>query len=132
MQIKLNTFVLVLALCASTAQVAIPAMAAQAPATLHVPFSFAVNGVILPAGDYRIDRDMDGSFIHLQNERGGQSYSWTTQSAPVAKSRVILHFEARGHSYVLQSIQYGALTTPPPTRKATRIEDVSTAIVAAR
>jgi hypothetical protein len=128
MQVKFSTLVLASALCATAALVTVPALAAQTPATLHVPFSFAVDGVILPAGDYRVDRDPGGKVICLQNEHGGRSFSWTTQSAPVANQRVILHFEARGHSYVLDSIQYGGLTTPPPTRKATRIEDVSTAI----
>jgi hypothetical protein len=132
MRIKFSTLVLASALTAASALIAVPAMAAAAPATLHVPFSFAVNGVILPAGDYRVDRDLGGNVIYLQSDHGGQSFSWTTQSAPVANQRVILHFEARGHSYVLQSIQYGALTTPPPARKATRIEDVSTAIRAGR
>ena len=126
MQIKFKTLVLTSALAAATALVTVPAMAAPpTAATLHVPFSFAVNGVILPAGDYRVDRDRGGNVIYLQNDHGGQSFSWISHAAPVANERVTLHFEARGQSYVLDSIQYGGLTTPHPTRKATRIQDVS-------
>lgn len=120
MQIRFSTLVLASAITAIAAFIPVPTMAA-APAnasTVHVPFSFSANGVILPAGDYRVDRDAAGSVIYLKNIHGGRTYSWISHPAPGTDGRVVLYFEARRQSYVLQSIQFGALVTPPLVSKA--------------
>jgi hypothetical protein len=120
MQIKVSTLVLASAITAIAALIPVSAMAA-APANasnVHVPFSFSVNGVILPAGDYIVDRDAAGSVIYLKNIHGGRTYSWISHPAPDANGRVVLYFEARRQSHVLQSIQFGALVTPLLVSKA--------------
>jgi len=132
MQNRFSTFVLASAMTATAAFIPVPALAVAPASTLHVPFSFSVDGVILPAGDYEVDRDSTGNVIYMKGEHGGRTFSWISRTAPVAGQRVILHFEARRESYALQSIQYGAMITPPLVLNATRIEDVSAAIKAGR
>jgi hypothetical protein len=99
------------AIAATAALATLPAMAST---TVHVPFSFAVAGKILPAGIYRVERDSSGSFVTLASLKSSQSFTWILNPGHPDRSdhKVSLRFEGRDRTHVLESIQYGSKVTP--------------------
>jgi hypothetical protein len=111
MQSIFKKVLLASAIAATAALATVPAMAST---TVHVPFSFAVAGKILPAGIYRVERDSSGSFVTLASLKSSQSFTWILNpSHPDPSDRkVSLKFESRDQTHVLESIQFGSMVTP--------------------
>jgi hypothetical protein len=121
MRFKFSTLVL-----ASTALAAalatIPAVA-ETSTTLNVPFSFTVDGKILPAGEYSIARDRN--FVRLQGKDGSQRFTWIAAPTATEEHKVILKFDPQGETRALQSVQYGPMITTTLDRKSRKSEDLS-------
>ena len=103
--------VLASAIIATAALAADPAMAST---TVNIPFSFAVAGKILPAGNYRLERDSTtDSFVTLQSQKSSQSFTWIVGPGrpDPTDCKIALTFEARDRIHVLQSIQFGTMIT---------------------
>ena len=127
MKLKLSTFSLASAVMAAAALTTLPAVA-ETSTTLNVPFSFTVDGQSLPAGDYAVKRDDRGNFVRLQGKDASQSFVWTAASAGTKTDRVILKFDGRGTTHVLESVQCGPLVTSRLDRKNHK-EDISPAFM---
>jgi hypothetical protein len=127
MKSTFSKFVLASAVVAAAAAfTAIPAMAAtESAANINVPFSFTVHGKSLPAGTYQVRWDGTGNFVTMQNSTAVQTFLWRPTESATTDRRVILRFEEHGQQHVLQSIRYGAMTTPQLTRKARKNEEIS-------
>jgi hypothetical protein len=124
MRSKFSSLFLASAALAAIALAALPAVA-ESSTTLNVPFNFTVNGQTLPAGDYSVQRDDTGNFLRLQGKHSSQSFTWTALPGASRSDRVILKFDGQGQTHVLQSIQYGPLTTTRLNKNKHRTEDIS-------
>jgi len=124
MQFKLSSLVLASAALAAVALATVPAVA-ETSATLNVPFNFTVNGQALPAGEYSVQRDDSGNFIRLQGKDSSHSFTWTALPGETRSDRVVLKFNGQGQTHVLQSVQYGPLTTTRLDRKTRHTEDMT-------
>jgi hypothetical protein len=100
---------------------------AQAEArTLKVPFSFAVNGKIWPAGQYSVERDRLSQSVTLRSMDATQHSSWGIGPGDPAPTdhRVMLRFDAIGDSYALRSLQFNSLITARLDKKLIRKEQL--------
>jgi len=133
MQNNLRTLTLAASAAFATAALtSIPAMAATAnAATVHVPFAFSVAGKTLPSGDYTVKRDPD-NITRIQSSDASQRFAWVTVAAPQNDDRVALRFTGIGTIHVLESIQFGALTTPTLVTHAGKTEEISPEYAIAR
>ena len=112
MRINFRSFVLASAAIAATAIATVPAHAAtMGSANLNVPFSFNIDGKTMPAGEYKLLPGNIGSVVRLQGKNSATSFSALT--APGKENgQVILRFEVKNGTHVLESIRYGASGTP--------------------
>jgi hypothetical protein len=124
MRSKFSSLVLASAALAAIALATIPAVA-ETSATLNVPFNFTVNGQTLPAGEYSVQRDDSGNFLKLHGKNSAQSFIWTALPGADSRERVILKFDGQGQKHVLQSIQFGPLTTVRLDKKTRHTEDMT-------
>lgn len=121
-----SKFVLASAVVAAAAFTSIPAMAAAADSVnVNVPFSFTVHGKSLPAGTYQVRWDDTGNIVTMQNGSAIETFLWNAYATPKADPRVTLKFKEQGQDHVLQSIQYGAMTTPRLTPKTRKNEETA-------
>jgi hypothetical protein len=111
MRFKLSTLVLASAALAAVAALT-PNTAMAESLMLKVPFSFSVQGKSLPAGDYLVQRDAFRSFIKLQARNSVQSFTWVACPADGKDNRVTLRFEEQGSDHILESVQFGAQSSP--------------------
>jgi hypothetical protein len=96
--------------------------------SVNVPFSFKAAGKSLPAGQYSVERAKVGSYIKLQDQQSKQSILFVASGTADGERLVSLKFEGQGDTHVLQSIQFGHLTSGRLTRKMKNREDVSPTI----
>lgn len=119
MQITLRSLVVAsVALAASM----FTAQAAHAATTITVPFPFMVGDKVCPAGQYSVRTDDLGSTVELVGHANG--FKWVIHPGDPAPTdnRVILKFAAVGSEHVLQSIQYGPMTTSRLDKRASQLE----------
>jgi hypothetical protein len=122
-----SIFVLASAVVAAAAFTSIPAMAASGgTASVNVPFSFTVNGKSHPAGNYQVRWDGTDNFVTVQSSTAIETFLWNPNASPTADRRVTMRFEPQGQGFALQSIQYGAMTTPRLTTKTRPNEEIVT------
>lgn len=62
--------------------------------SVTVPFEFQVNRSVLPAGDYRVERDLGKAVIYLVNVRTGQRVQFMRDGAAGARGPITLTFES--------------------------------------
>ncbi len=124
----LRNMILAPALVAAAALATTSAMAT----TLKVPFSFTAGGQECPAGDYSVDRGFNGNLVTLSNRDGSRNFSWLLSPGDPSPTdhRIVLKFEDRGQTHVLQAVQFGALQTRPLVKKTKRVEYPTTSITA--
>jgi hypothetical protein len=92
---------------------ALAANSAQAATRVNVPFNFKVAGATLPAGSYHIVHDSTSAFVTLRGVESNESYTWLLSPGPSERStKIALRFTDHNGTKVLESIQYGSLTTP--------------------
>jgi hypothetical protein len=103
-----------------------PTIARAEPRTLKVPFSFAVNGKIWPAGQYSVERDQLTQSVTLRSLDATQHSSWGLGPGDPAPTdhRVVLRFDAIGDSYALRSLQFNSLITARLDKKLIRKEQL--------
>jgi hypothetical protein len=95
------------------AAIALAGNSAMAATRIDVPFNFKVAGSTFPAGSYHVSHDSTSSFVTLQSLESSRSYTWILTPGPSEQSKkVSLKFDDRNGTKVLQSIQFGSLTTP--------------------
>jgi hypothetical protein len=93
--------------------------------SVKVPFSFKASGKSLPAGEYSVERAPLGSYIKLEDKQSKQSILFVASGTAEGERLVSLKFEGQGGTHVLQSIQFGHLTSGRLTKKTKNREDVS-------
>jgi len=126
MKSTFSRFVLASAVVAAAAFTSIPAMAAAADSvSINVPFSFTVHGKSLPAGTYQVRWEGTGNFVTMQNGTAVETFLWNSYETAKADPRVTLKFKEQGQDHALQSIQYGAMTTPRLTPKTRKNEETA-------
>jgi hypothetical protein len=108
---------------AATTLAAIPAMADSA--RLNIPFSFTVDGKLLPAGEYRVQSIEHGNLVNLRNADSTQYFTWIAGSSNEDGRNAVLRFTADGNVHALQSVRIGPLVTPNLIKKAHKTEDIS-------
>ena len=86
--------------------------AASAQHVMHVPFTFKAGDKTLPAGEYRVQRDLNGHLVTLENTDKLTSYTYLL-SLPGEQSHkgVALLFDRSGSTYILNSIVVNDRTT---------------------
>jgi hypothetical protein len=111
MRITLRSIVLALAVLATAAFTTKTASAASA--TVRVPFNFNVNGKMLPAGTYSVERGLGGNFVSLKDGENAFVGQWLLKSGDAApdETAVTLRFDEGDGKYALRSIQYNAGVT---------------------
>jgi hypothetical protein len=117
MKSTFSKFVLAPAVLAAAA---LAANSAGAETILKVPFSFTADGKACPPGYYVVNRD--ASFITLTHKGYPESFSWVIGPGndDVSGSKVAMKFDQVGSAHVLQSVQYGSLTTARLDKKSLR------------
>jgi len=109
MRIRLSALTLASAALAVAALT--PFTASAETTTVKVPFNFTVDGKTMPAGEYKLLPGNIGSVVRLQGKNSATSFSALT--APGKENgQVILRFEVKNGTHVLESIRYGASGTP--------------------
>jgi hypothetical protein len=105
-----------------------PSIAQAETRTLKVPFSFAVNGKIWPAGQYLVERDRVGQVVTLKSMDATQHSSWGIGPGDPAPTdhRIVLRFDAIGDLYALRSLQFNSLVTARLDKKFIRNEQLPT------
>jgi hypothetical protein len=105
-----------------------PSIAKAETRSLKVPFSFAVNGKIWPAGQYSVERDRYGKSVTLRSMDATQHSSWGLGPGDPAPTdhRIVLRFDAVGDSYALRSLQFNSLITARLDKKVVRKEQLPT------
>jgi hypothetical protein len=125
MKSTLSKIVLASAVVAAAAFASIPAMASASDSvSINVPFSFTVNGKSLPAGTYQVRWDRTG-FVTMQSNSAVETFLWNPYETATTDPRVTLRFKEQGEQHVLQSIQYGAMSTPRLTQKTRKNEEMA-------
>jgi hypothetical protein len=122
MRSKLSTLVLASTALAAAALATLPAVA-ETTTKLTVPFSFTVDGQSLPAGEYSVKRD--NVFVRLEGKDASQSFVWVAAPTATKGDMVILKFDPRGETHVLQSVQYGPLVTNRLDKKSSKANEMS-------
>jgi hypothetical protein len=124
MKSTFSKIVLASAVVAAVAFTSNPAMAAtEGAASVNVPFSFTAHGKSLPAGTYKVRWDSTRNFVTVQSNNAVETFLWSPNASPSADRRVTMRFEPQGQGLALQSIQYGAMTTPRLTKKTGQNEE---------
>lgn len=93
---------------------------AASAAVLHVPFAFTVSGQNLPAGDYSVDRAMNGGIVTLLSRESGKSFNWILgpgDDAP-GTTGVAMRFDLTDDGYALHNIRYNAYVTSTLDKKS--------------
>lgn len=108
---------------AATALAAIPAMAASA--RVQIPFSFAVGGQVLPAGEYRIQSIAQGNLVNFKSADSKQYFTWIANPSNEDGRNAVLRFNDEGGMHTLQSVQIGPLVTSSLVKKSRNTEDIS-------
>jgi len=95
------------------AAVALVANSATAESTVKVPFNFTADGKICPAGYYTVQHDTDSGFVTLSRKGTSEHFTYVVgPGAPDPNStKVSLKFDQVGDKKVLESIQYGHVST---------------------
>jgi len=125
MKSTFSKLVLASAIVAAAAFTSIPAMAAsKGAASVNIPFSFTVHGKSLPAGTYQVRWDGSGNFVTMQSNTAVETFLWNPNASKTADRRVTMRFEPQGQGLALQSIQYGAMTTPRLIKKTREDEEI--------
>ena len=116
------------------AAVALAAASAKAEVTVKVPFNFTADGKICPAGYYTVRHDDHGSFVTLRSKTSSQNFTWVVGPglAPPDNRKITLKFDEIGSGHVLQSVQYGALSTARLDKKSLRDERESSQLAGGR
>jgi hypothetical protein len=85
---------------------ALTANAQSEVVTVHVPFSFTAGGRLLPAGEYRVDRE-ESSNILLMHGDSGHSAAFLTMAVDTYKptENASLIFAHAGGALVLSAIR---------------------------
>lgn len=98
--------------------------AAAETTSVKVPFSFNVAGEMFPAGDYWVQRDDRGASVTLAAKSSSQHFtSLIGPGAPAPwEYKIALRFDTVGQTHLLESIQYGTLTTGRLDKKALESE----------
>jgi len=94
------------------AAVALAGNSAMAATRIDVPFNFKVAKATFPAGSYHVSHDSTSSFVTLQSLESSRSYTWILTPGPSESKKISLKFDDRNGTKILQSIQFGSLTTP--------------------
>lgn len=95
------------------AAVALAGNSAMAATRVNVPFNFKIAGATLPAGSYQIVHDSTSAFVTLRSIDSNASYTWLLTPGPSEESKkIVLKFDDRNGTHVLQSVQYGSMITP--------------------
>lgn len=125
MRLNLPRFTRILAstAVAATALAAIPAMADSA--RINIPFSFTVDGKVLPAGEYRVQSVEFGNLVNLRSADSKEYFTWVSNPSNQDGRNAVLRFTDEGNTHALQSVQIGPLVTPSLTKKARKMEDIS-------
>jgi hypothetical protein len=123
MRSTFSKFILVPALAAAAALVSHTAKAE----TLQVPFSFSVMGKTFPAGEYKIEKDVNANFVTLKLANGSCSISRVLGPGVTdpRDHRVVLRFDAQNDSYALESIQFGSSITTNMIKHSHRTEEAA-------
>jgi hypothetical protein len=110
MRISFKTLVLVPAILAAAV---VATNTASAEETLKVPFSFTVAGKLCPAGTYKVDKNASNGIVTLRNVETAKTFNWILRPGYDAPkdTKVVLKFDEIGQTRVLQSVQFGPLTT---------------------
>jgi hypothetical protein len=126
MQNTLRSLVLASAVLAASA---FTATAARAATAVNVPFAFTIGDKVCPAGHYIVSKDTLGGAVELMGE--AQGFKWVLHPGDPAPTdpRVILSFANVGSQHVLQSIQFGPLTTSRLDKKVRESETAQIAKV---
>ncbi len=105
--------------------------------TVHVPFAFEAGGKLLPAGDYRVNKEEGSNILLMQNGTGSSTMFLTMTADTFASAETAsLVFERQGATLVLSSIRLpGRQTRVLPSHFAVRagvLSSVSTGSVSSR
>ncbi len=116
------------------AAVALAATSAKAEVTLKVPFNFTADGKICPAGYYTVRHDDSSSFVTLISKSSSQIFTWVVGPGVAAPDnrKIALKFDETSNSHVLQSVQYGSLSTARLDSKSMRDERESNQLTGGR
>jgi hypothetical protein len=116
------------------AAVALAAASAKAEVTLKVPFNFTADGKICPAGYYTVRHDDNSSFVTLISKGSSQIFTWVVGPgvAPPDNRKIALKFDEVSSGHVLQSVQYGTLSTSRLDSKSLRDERESNQLTGGR
>jgi hypothetical protein len=116
------------------AAVALAATSAKAEVTIKVPFNFTAGGKICPAGEYTVRHDDNSSFVTLISKSSSQIFTWVVGPGVAAPDnrKIALKFDEMGNGHVLQSVQYGALSTSRLDSKSMRDERESNQLTGGR
>jgi hypothetical protein len=79
-------------------------MAAPAKTTTQVPFNFAVNGKVLPAGEYRIEQQPSSVSVFLINKKTGERVRLNRVIKLSPSGEAYLRFEKTGDTYQLKAV----------------------------
>lgn len=112
-----SKFVLAPAVLAAAALVSTSAMAES---VVKVPFNFTVGNKTLPAGSYAVRRDSHQNFVTLVRKGTSDAYTWIIgpgEPSP-SETKVVLTFDKVGDAHMLQTIQYGSLSTAQLDKKS--------------
>jgi hypothetical protein len=123
MQNTLRSLVLASAVLAASA---FTATAARAATAVNVPFAFSIGDKICPAGHYILRKDDLGGSVELVGD--AQGFKWVLHPGDPAPTdnRVILKFAEVGSQHVLQSVQFGPMTTSRLDKKVRESETAQT------
>jgi hypothetical protein len=113
---------------------ALAAASAKAEVTLKVPFNFTADGKICPAGYYTVRHDDNSSFVTLISKGSSQIFTWVVGPgvAPPDNRKIALKFDEVSSGHVLQSVQYGTLSTSRLDSKSLRDERESNQLTGGR
>jgi len=86
---------------------------AKAETTVKVPFNFTVAGKVMPAGSYKIDKDISGRVVTMQGNKTPDTFRWvlTPGEAGPTDGKVTLSFDEKGTAHALKAVKYGSMTT---------------------
>lgn len=96
-----------------------PALAQEAQVTAHIPFTFAVKGSVLPAGDYSLGQLHPNSWVIRNEGRGRAVIALTRPEGDNEKeSSAQLVFKRCGDRYFLSEVWYLGRTSAVPPSEA--------------
>jgi hypothetical protein len=94
--------------------------------TLNVPFNFSVMGKTFPAGQYKVEKDLNANFVTLKLVDGSRSITRILgPGSPESDHHIVLRFDTAGDRYSLETIQFGSSITPNMLPHNSRMEEAS-------